>query len=131
MTAGLDKARRVVIARDGGACVMCGNRFDEVHHRYRRGMGGSSDPEIHNPANLLCLCSAHHRRAESEREGFATTTGVCVPSLPAAFLTPVRMTLGWALPTTGGTWALLAPSFRFDTAAEARAYAHNIGALPA
>lgn len=33
----------------------------EVHHLRNRGMGGSSDPEIHALANLMLLCQKHHR----------------------------------------------------------------------
>lgn len=130
MTGGLAEAQAVVKHRDGGTCVMCGVRMNEVHHRYRRGMGGSSDPEIHNPANLLCLCGAHHREAESLRLDVGEKLGLCVPSLAQAFTTPVRTHwLGWALPTAGGTWAPLAPGHRFSDAGQARSYAYLIGAL--
>jgi hypothetical protein len=105
MPADLIAARTVVLNRDGWSCVVCGNRHDEVHHRFRRGMGGSKDPDIHAPWNLLCLCRAHHREAESERAYARHVTGLCVPSLTLARVTPVRTGLmGWALPSAGGTW---------------------------
>src|SRR4029077_18108047 len=103
---------------DGGLCVACGTRFEEIHHRYRRGMGGSSDPEINSPANLLCLCGFHHRLAESQRTDAATVTGYCVPTLPAAFLTPVRSWQWWELLTAGGTVLWLAPPMRWRSVEE-------------
>lgn len=131
MTGGLEQARAIVIARDGNACVVCGQRFDEVHHRYRRGMGGSKDPNIHSPVNLLCLCSFHHRTAESLRTDVATPTGLCVPSLAAAYLTPVtHWAFGWALPYEGGTWRPVCPGFAAVDADQAKAIAYRVGLLP-
>lgn len=122
--------RDVVIGRDGGLCTACPNRFDEIHHRYRRGMGGSSDPEINSPANLICLCAFHHRQAESLRETMSAVYGYCVPTLPAAFLTPVRSWHGWQLLTAGGTVLPLARPWEFDNADDARSFCYRRGVLP-
>lgn len=122
--------RDVVIGRDSGLCVACGHRFDEIHHRYRRGMGGSSDPQINSPANLICLCAFHHAQAESQRTDAATLFGYCVPTLPAAFLTPVRSWQSWELLTSRGTALPLAPAFRWSTVEEARSFCHVNGLLP-
>jgi hypothetical protein len=123
--------RDVVIGRDGAACVACGSRFQEIHHRYRRGMGGSSDPEINSPANLLCLCSFHHAQAESQRTDAASVFGYCVPNLPAAFLTPVRTWQGWQLLTGMGTVLCLGPGYLFCDVEEARTFARLHALLPA
>lgn len=39
----------------------------QCHHRDPRGMGGSQDPAIHSPANLLHLCLDCHAWVESNR----------------------------------------------------------------
>lgn len=127
----LADARQVVIHRDNGLCVFCGLQYQEVHHRYRRGMGGSRDPEINSPVNLLCLCMVHHREAESRRTEVAEPYGLCVPNLPGAFLTPVRAWFGWALPTTGGTWLRIAPGYAFASWEGAQSSARLYGLLPA
>lgn len=122
--------RDVVIGRDGGLCVSCGARFDEIHHRYRRGMGGSSDHQINSPANLLCLCAFHHALAESQRSDAASLFGYCVPTLAAAFLTPVRSWQWWELLTAGGTALPLAQPWRWQTVEQARSFCHANGLLP-
>lgn len=51
----------LVRARAGGRCERCGardSRFMSLHHRKPRGMGGSRDPRINSPANLLLLCGS-------------------------------------------------------------------------
>lgn len=126
----LDEGRQIAIHRDGGVCVICCQGFDEVHHRYRRGMGGSKDPDIHSPVNLLCLCRHHHAEAESLRTDVAAPNGLCVPNLPEAFLSPVRTYLGWALPTVGGTWLPLCAHHQATDTAGARSIAYRLGVLP-
>jgi 5-methylcytosine-specific restriction enzyme A len=60
----------IVWARAGGVCERCGCRSPEqCHHRKPRGAGGSSDPAINQPPNLLALCSPCHVEVESDREG--------------------------------------------------------------
>ena len=46
---------------------MCGKRGTQVHHRHPRQMGGSTTKWVNQPANLMLLCNACHRRIESER----------------------------------------------------------------
>lgn len=125
------EARAVVFHRDNGLCVVCGMQADEWHHRYRRGMGGTSDPQINSPANGLALCMHHHREAESLRRDVAGPYGLCVPNLPAAFLTPVRTWHGWALPTAGGTWLGICPPWAVSTWEGAQTLAFHHGLLPA
>jgi hypothetical protein len=56
-----------VVARDRqcqaplyGLGGFCGGKF-EVNHIRNRGMGGSSDPHVHDLDNLMLLCSNHHQ----------------------------------------------------------------------
>lgn len=74
-------ARRIVIERahiDGVvACERCGHTITNdafgysVHHRIPRQMGGSKDPRISMPSNLLLLCGSGvtgcHGAVESSR----------------------------------------------------------------
>ena len=52
--------RRIVLERDEYRCALCGiglaGRPYSIHHRRNRGAGGSSDPAINSPANLLSVC---------------------------------------------------------------------------
>jgi hypothetical protein len=56
-----DRAKQLTRERDGGLCLACGRLADDVHHRQRRGMGGTDDPVIaFGLVNLVCLCRMHH-----------------------------------------------------------------------
>jgi 5-methylcytosine-specific restriction enzyme A len=61
---GPDKlTRQVVLERDSWSCVCCGDPIDlprgySLQHRLARGGGGTSDPEINSPANLITLCGS-------------------------------------------------------------------------
>lgn len=61
----------LVINRALMACERCGAAVSQggcqVHHRKPRGSGGSSDPEINSPANLLLLCPTCHLQVERDR----------------------------------------------------------------
>ncbi|MFE2723857.1 hypothetical protein [Kitasatospora sp. NPDC059327] len=49
--------RALVFARDGHQCVRCGTGNTlTIQHRTNRAMGGSSDPAINRPTNLLTAC---------------------------------------------------------------------------
>ena len=39
-------------------CERCGRPATNVHHRRPRGMGGTKDPTIHDPSNLVALCGS-------------------------------------------------------------------------
>lgn len=61
----------LVKARAGGRCERCAfpvPRDAETHHRIPRGMGGSRDPRINLPSNLVSICRSCHRWAESHRD---------------------------------------------------------------
>lgn len=64
--------RRMVVARARWACERCGHSIlsskgSDIHHRKPRRMGGTSDPAINSPANLVLLCRDCHRDIESNR----------------------------------------------------------------
>lgn len=52
--------RELVLERDEYRCVVCGIGIigirASIHHRRNRGSGGSSDPLINAPSNLLTVC---------------------------------------------------------------------------
>lgn len=52
--------RTLVTARSRDRCEACGVRLVHgrwsVHHRKPKGMGGTRDPELDSPANLLVTC---------------------------------------------------------------------------
>ena len=60
-----------VMERDDRACQAYAYGFDSdqrcddwppiVHHRKTKGAGGSRDPSINEPENLVVLCDSHHR----------------------------------------------------------------------
>lgn len=98
--------RALVAARDGRKCVRCGKPATNTHHRTPRGAGGSTDPAIHSPANLLSVCGSgvtgchgwieSHRR-EAEARGWIVRR----PNSPAAI--PVVIPgIGWVRLTADG-----------------------------
>ena len=72
MTGPSQRTRTAVVARSqahGHArCERCGNRPPEqIHHRKPRGRGGTSDPAINNPTNLVAICAPCHLAIELGR----------------------------------------------------------------
>lgn len=57
----------MVSARAHGRCERCGALGDDIHHRRARGMGGSRDPRLNRPGNLVLLCRGCHDWIESRR----------------------------------------------------------------
>jgi hypothetical protein len=80
--------RALVLARDGHHCARCGrsvlNYPSSLHHRLPRRMGGTRDPRINDPRNLIRLCgtgtSGCHEFVESHRD-LSRATGWLLPSL--------------------------------------------------
>lgn len=63
-----NETRRDVLKRDGEQCAVCGERAGDVHHRRRRGSGGSSKPTIaFGWANLISLCRIDHSWVHASR----------------------------------------------------------------
>lgn len=81
--------------RDRGRCAMCGRTIGgsrginwSVHHRWPRGMGGSSEPFINLPSNGVLLCGSgttgchgylESHRSDAEKLGFIIRSGVMRP----------------------------------------------------
>lgn len=80
------QVRERVLARDGYRCARCGKHIgagpSSIQHRKARGMGGTTDPAINSPANLIVLCGdgvrGCHGWVESHREE-ARAAGWSVP----------------------------------------------------
>ncbi|WP_280427190.1 HNH endonuclease [Nocardia brasiliensis] len=54
--------------RSAGICEICGwAEGQQIHHRRPRKMGGTRDPQINSPANLLHLCNLCHAVVEGNR----------------------------------------------------------------
>lgn len=70
--------RDAVWARDGGLCVWCGHWATDTQHRQPRQMGGSTDPAINLPSNLVAMCRVCHERTELYRSQ-ARAYGLLVP----------------------------------------------------
>ena len=64
--------RRTVLTRSEGLCERCAawlaNTPADIHHRRPRRMGGTTNPEIHQPANLVVVCRTCHRWIEENRQ---------------------------------------------------------------
>lgn len=64
--------RQAVHGRDEMTCQRCGRsvKWDggQIHHRKPRSMGGTKDPAINDPANLVLVCNDCHGHIESYRE---------------------------------------------------------------
>lgn len=58
---------QLVAARNGGRCLRCGRPGSQIHHRLPRGAGGTSNPKINSPSNLVWLDFACHAEIESHR----------------------------------------------------------------
>lgn len=96
--------RQAVYERDEWACIRCFIASAlQVHHRHPRKSGGTSRPDIHDPANLITLCSRCHAHVESRRTQ-SYRLGLLVPTGedPAAW--PVYRGRGlWQQPGTAWT----------------------------
>ncbi len=55
-----DRTRKLIQSRADNACEICRKPMTDIHHRQRKGMGGTSSLVIHNPENLIGLCRWHH-----------------------------------------------------------------------
>lgn len=56
------RTRALVLSRDGHLCARCSrsvlNYPSSIHHRVPRRMGGTRDPRINDPRNLVRLCGS-------------------------------------------------------------------------
>jgi 5-methylcytosine-specific restriction protein A len=116
--------RQLVMERDGFQCVRCGNVVSgepgvdfSLQHRIPRGMGGSRDPRLNMPSNLVlldgsgttgCHGEVESRRLEARDKGFAlwrsenpTEVPVTVAVWPASENSPA-FTVSYLLDDLGG-----------------------------
>lgn len=97
----LNRSKRVVKKRAKSRCerATCGRTVlagAQTHHRKPRAMGGTSDPAIHSPANLLHLCADCHSWIELNRDA-ALTSGLLVPNASDPAAVPVETIHGRVL----------------------------------
>lgn len=71
--------REKVRWRDKDRCRRCGKSTWQIHHRKPRGMGGTRDPLVNSPANLVLLCGSgttgchgwvEQHRTEARQQGW-------------------------------------------------------------
>lgn len=104
----------IVRTRDGFACVRCGHGGTlSTQHRVARGMGGTREAWVNEPANLITLCGTGTTRCHGWVEHHpleAQAAGLSVPrdGLRPDFV-PVLTWRGWMLLTNGGTTIPVAP----------------------
>jgi len=112
--------RQLVMERDDWTCAFCGNPIREgqdysLQHRKARGSGGTVDPTINSPANLVLVCGSattkchfflESRKAEAEEIGFVISKNSAVD--PAA-VRIVHALYGVVLLLDDGTWVPDAP----------------------
>lgn len=97
-----EAARNIVRTRDGSRCQMCGCSIvdapSSIHHRRRRGMGGSA--LLERPSNLVRLCGTGttgcHGFVESNRTQ-STTRGWLLGFLDNPEEIPLLCFDGWML----------------------------------
>ena len=97
-----EAARRIVRERDGHRCQMCGasivDQPSSIHHRRRRGMGGSA--LLERASNLVRLCGTGttgcHGFVESQRT-LATVRGWLLGFLDDPEAAPLQCYDGWFL----------------------------------
>jgi 5-methylcytosine-specific restriction protein A len=84
------QSARKVYGRSRGRCEICvQHEATQFHHRRPRGQGGSKDPEVHSPANLLHLCYECHQSVEANSgtsypNGWKIKHGILDPELVPA-----------------------------------------------
>jgi 5-methylcytosine-specific restriction protein A len=77
-----DLTRELVRLRFFGKCCRCGRDGETIQHRIPRGMGGTHDPRVNRPSNLLWVCGdgtrkchghMESRRVEAREKGWLVT----------------------------------------------------------
>lgn len=118
------ETRQLVLERDGYSCVRCGIPISgepgigwSIQHRIPRGMGGSKDPRLNLPSNLILLdgsgTTGCHGDVESNRTA-ARAFGYLVsrPLDPAEV--PVTVTLRPGNPAVTARYLLDNDGNRFE-----------------
>lgn len=102
------KTVRLIRDRDNWACVHCGCdaiyaakfRGLTTQHRKARGMGGTTDPAINSPSNLITLCGSGTTGCHGWVEDNPTQAhqlGLAVWSHEDPLQVPVHTRQGWRL----------------------------------
>jgi 5-methylcytosine-specific restriction enzyme A len=80
--------RDLVHGRSSGTCEICGSAAAvDIHHRTGRQMGGSREPWVNRPGNLIHACRICHDkvtntrgfRALHENNGWLVRRGITLP----------------------------------------------------
>lgn len=85
-----ERTRKLIRAREDDRCAVCRRPMTDIHHRQRKGMGGSNAPDIHDPVNLVGLCRADHGWVHANPAA-ATLCGLMVPTTVHPAQVPVWM----------------------------------------
>jgi hypothetical protein len=107
------EVKAVVMERDHWTCQASGNRAVDVHHRIRRGTGGTADPvTAFGTVNLVALSRAMHDRCHAEDEemrdrGFQLRTTQDPATMPVLVADEYGNELRWLL--AGGGVSLTDP----------------------
>lgn len=98
-----------VIQRCRYLCERCGCGAEgglQVHHRKPRRMGGSKDPAVNFPSNLVLLCDMCHIHGVEKRRTQAYEDGFLVHAAHDPALIPVKIyARGYVLLTDDGRYA--------------------------
>lgn len=98
-------ARAVAVIRDLNRCVVCGQMWDDGHHRVVQGMGGRAhDEDRHSPEKVITVCRrchgrVHGNRAVAELLGYFVKTGYDPTVVPVWY----AQEQCWFTLTPGGT----------------------------
>ena len=93
--------RELILVRSGGVCECCGGRrYESLHHRTPRGMGGSKDAALNSPANIGAVCgngtTGCHGSIEVSRT-IAQNYGWLVPRGHDASIIPILYRGIWSI----------------------------------
>jgi 5-methylcytosine-specific restriction protein A len=85
-----EKTRKLIREREDARCAICRRPMTDIHHRLRKGMGGTSRADIHLPSNLVGLCRTHHGLVHA-KPAPAVLGGWIVPTSVEPGLFPIWM----------------------------------------
>lgn len=114
VTRAWETVKEQVRERDSHTCLNCGKPGNDVHHRVRRGMGGTADPSIaFGMANLVLLCRPDHQLVHGPDNPLMTAKGYRLLTCEDPAMVPVLLfgegggALVWL--TAEGGYALAPP----------------------
>lgn len=93
---------RIVDARAGECCELCGVHAEggSRHHRRMKGMGGDQRPDTHLPSNLLLLCGSGttgcHNKVHAN-PAWSMDHGLLVRQSASPAAVPVQLLIGRVL----------------------------------